>query len=319
MKKYILPFIVLIFSSTAIAQQNVQYTQFMLNDYGLNPAVAGSSKGLMFMVGRRVQWQGFEYAPETNFANVTKAFGKKGYKRYWHGVGAGVEQQKYGIFSNKAVSASYAIHFKLNRKYFFSFGIAAGIKSVAVTNSLVDVNDPAIMTRGPKVIIPDFVPGVYLYSKKVIAGVAVRNLYKNTLTQGGKKIGNGSKLQPNAYITVGRKFVTQGYDFIVVPSVHIQTNFAGIPVSSFNLTTFYRKRVGLGVAYRMHDAVSAMLQIKIFSNFVVGFAYDYTISKMRYAHANSSEVMMGFSPVMSSENYDRSSGAVDCPKFEIDF
>lgn len=306
-----------LFSRIVSAQQNVQYSEFMLNDYGLNPAVAGNSKGLMFMVGRRVQWAGFAYAPETNFASVTKSFGKKGYKRYWHGVGAYVEQDKFGIFSNKAAYASYAIHLKLSSKYYFSFGLAAGVKSYAVTNSVFNENDPALMTRAPKVIVPDIIPGVYLYSKKIIAGLAIRNLYKNTLRQGNKEIGTNSKLIPNAYFTIGRKFVSQGYDFIFVPAIHMQASFISIPVTNFNCMVYYRKRVGVGLTYRMHDAVSGMIQVRIFSNIVIGFAYDYTISKFKAANANSTEVMFGFSPIMSTENYDRPEGAANCPKFEF--
>jgi type IX secretion system PorP/SprF family membrane protein len=317
MKKYFIVYILLLTACVLQAQQNVQYTQFMLNEYGLNPATAGNSRGIMFMVGRRVQWGGFELAPESNFASVTKSFGKKGYKRYWHGVGAYVEQDKFGVFSNKSAYASYAIHLKMSSKYYFSFGIAAGVKSYAVSNSIFDADDPAIMNRAAKVIVPDIIPGVYLYSKKLVAGVAVRNLYSNTLKQGDKEIGTGSKLLPNAYITVARKFVSEGYDFIFVPAIHLQTSFVTIPVSNFNLMVYYRKRVGLGVSYRMHDAVSGMIQVRIFSNIVVGFSYDYTISKFRAAHANSTEFMFGFSPIMSTENYDRPQGAANCPKFEL--
>lgn len=318
MRKAIAILIILVLSLNVSAQQGIQYSQFMLNDYGLNPAVAGSSRGLTFMVGRRVQWKGFGYAPETTFASVTKDIGKKGYRRYWHGVGGYVENDKFGIFNNKAAYGSYAIHLKLASKVYLSFGVAAGIKQVAVSNSVYDANDPALNTMAPVVTIPDVTPGIYLYSKKMMAGIAVRNLYKNTLTQGSKEIGNGSKLLPNAYITVGRKIISGNYDFIFVPAVHIQTTFVNIPVSSFNLMTYYRKRVGIGVAYRMHDAVSAMIQVRVFSNVVIGFAYDYTVSRFRSSNANSTEIMFGFSPIMSTENYDRPMGAASCPKFEID-
>ena len=111
---YILCF--LFFAIAAQAQQNPQYTQFMLNDYVQNPAVAGSNKGVMIMVGRRTQWRGFGLGPETNFASFTKDYGKKGYKYYWHGVGAFVEQDKFGIFTNKVAYASYAIHLEDNFK-----------------------------------------------------------------------------------------------------------------------------------------------------------------------------------------------------------
>ncbi len=299
------------------AQQSVSYSQFMLNDYGLNPAVAGSSKGIMFMVGRRTQWRGFSDAPETTFATVTKDFGKKGYRRYWHGVGASVEQDKYGIYSNKSAYGSYAVHLKLSAKLYMSVGVAAGIKNTAITNSVFDANDPVVSERAPSVIIPDIIPGVYLYSKKVFAGVSTRNVYKNTLSQGNKRIGSGSKRIPTAYITLGRKFVSPGYDFIIVPAVHLQSNFTSLPVAHLNCMVYYRKRIGLGITYKAHDAVSAMLQVRVFKNVVVGFAYDYTVSKFRNTNANSTEIMFGFSPVMSSENYDRPAGAADCPKFEL--
>lgn len=317
MKRISLISILLFICLVLNAQQNVQYSQFMMNDYGLNPAIAGNSTGWYAMVGRRVQWGGFEYAPETNFASITKSFGKKGYKRYWHGIGAYVEQDKFGIFSNKSVYASYAIHLKASSKYHLGFGLAGGIKSYAVTNGIYDANDPALMNHNQKVVVPDFIPGIYLYSKKFVTGISVRNLYSSRLQQGSKKIGTNNKLLPNAYLTISRKFVTGGYDFIIVPSVHVQTNFLSVPVSSMNCMVYYRKRVGLGVSYRMHDAVVGMVQLRIFSNVVVGFSYDYTISKFRAANANSTEIMMGMSPVMSNETYDRPGGMVDCPRFEL--
>ena len=315
--KILILFLFLVFSVSA--QQAVQYSQFMMNDYGLNPAVAGSGKGLYIMVGRRTQWRDFAYAPETNFASVTKAFGKKGYKYYWHGIGVYVEQDKFGIFTNKVAYASYAIHLKLSSKYYFSVGVAAGVKSVALTNTIHNDFDPALSQNGPQVLVPDIIPGLYLYSKKVSVGLSLRNIYKNTLKQGSKEIGNGSRLIPTLVFTASKKFQSAGYDFIFVPGVNIQSNLLGIPSSQFNFMTYFRQRVGVGVSYRMHDAVSAMIQIRVLKNVVVGFAYDYTISKFSSANANSTEFMMGLSPVMSSEGYETPGGAADCPKFDFDF
>jgi type IX secretion system PorP/SprF family membrane protein len=315
-KKLILLLLSMMFLESR-AQQNIQYTQFMLNDYGLNPAVAGSSKGWMFLFGRRAQWQGFALAPETNFATVTKDFGKKGYRRYWHGVGASIEQDKSGAFSSKSASLSYAVHLKLSPKYHVSLGLAAGVKNVSVSNSIYDAADPVLSNRVYSVVLPDITPGLYLYSKKIIAGVAVRNLYQSKLDQGKKEIGGNSRLYPNFYISAGRKFVSGGYDFIFVPAVHVQTTFVNVPVVNFNCMTYFRKRVGFGLSYRMHDALAGILQVRLFSNVVVGISYDYTISRFASAKANSTEFMFGFSPIMSTENYDRPSGAANCPRFEL--
>ncbi len=309
----------LFISVACFGQQTSQYSQFMMNEYGLNPAVAGSGKGLYVMVGRRTQWRGFALAPETNFASVTKAFGKKGYRHYWHGVGAYVEQDKFGMFSNKVAYGSYAIHLKLSSKYFLSFGVAAGVKSIALSNTISDKFDPALSAGSQKVLIPDVIPGIYLYSKKVSVSLALRNLYKNTMKQGSKQVGSGSRLLPTAIFTISKKIKSEGYDFVFVPGINIQSNLIGIPSSQFNFMAYYRQRIGLGVTYRMHDAVSAMIQIRVLKNVVVGFAYDYTVSKFRSANANSMEFMTGMTPVMSSEGYDKPNGASDCPKFDFDF
>ncbi|MFL5762476.1 MAG: PorP/SprF family type IX secretion system membrane protein [Bacteroidia bacterium] len=319
MKKSLFISFVFLFSFGMQAQQAVQYSQFMLNNYGLNPAVAGSEKGLTILVGKRTQWRGFALAPETTFASITKDFGKKGYKYYWHGLGAYIEQDKFGLFTTKTVSGSYTIHLKLSPKYFLGFGVAAGVKSVALS-SLFDPQDPAIDRNGPKVLVPDVVPGLYLYSKKGSVGVSARNVYKNTLKQGNKEIGsNGSHLLPTLVFTANKKFRSQGYDFIFVPGINVQSNFYSIPSAQLNFMAYFRQRIGFGVTYRAHDAVAAILQIRVLKNVVVGLSYDYTVSAFRAANANSDEIMIGLSPVMSAEGYHPPGGAADCPKFDFDF
>ncbi len=300
------------------AQQSVQYTQFTFNDYGLNPAIAGSSNGLMFLAGRRTQWRGFELAPETNFVNITKAIGKKGYRHYWHGVGAYVEQDKMGVFTTQVMYLSYAIHFKLSPQFRFSFGVAAGMKKVALSNLVFDMNDPTFSMDNRSVKVPDVIPGFYLYSKKFTLSVAMHNVYKNTLSFGGKElgIGNGVSLLPTAYVTVTRKFISGDYNFVSVPAINLQTDFRGIPSANINFMTYYKKRIGLGVNYRIHDSFSAILQVRVWKNLVVGYAFDFTISRFRVAKANSDEIMMGFTPMMSTEDLQKL-GTADCPKFEL--
>ncbi len=298
------------------AQQEEQFTQFTLNDYGLNPAVAGSSNKLTFLAGKRTQWRGFQNNPETEFANVTKALGKKGYRHFWHGVGVSVEQDRFGVFTKKMAYASYAIHLKVSPKYRAGFGVAVGMKSVALSNIVYDMNDPVFAESNRAVVVPDIIPGIYLYSQKFSLGVSLHNMYKNKLSMGSKQIGSGDKLLPTAYISISKKIISGGYSFITIPAINIQTNFRGIPSLNLNVITYYKKRVGLGVSYRMHDAVSGILQVRIYKNLVVGIAYDLTISRFRYGKANSDEIMIGYSPIMSTEDLEKK-GTTNCPKFEI--
>jgi type IX secretion system PorP/SprF family membrane protein len=320
LKKYFLFIFLSVCCIVIYAQQAVNYTQFMLNETGINPGVIGSTRGFQVAAGRRVQWRGLGIGTESLFGSFSKSFGRKGYRRYWHGVGAYVEQDKSGIFTTKTAYASYAIHLKLSTDYRLGFGISAGVKSVALSSFIENPGDPAIDRFSQKVLVPDIYPGLYIYSKKFTFGFGLRNLYQNKLVQGRNHIGsNGIKLRPTSFIIISKKILSSSYDFLHVPSVYIQTNNTSMPSFNFNYMCYYKKRVGLGINYRTHDAVSAILQVRIIANVVVGFSYDYTISKLRYAKANTDEMMFGLTPVMGPEAYDTPRGSADCPKFELPF
>ena len=53
----------LLHSNDLLAQQPSQYTQYIFNYFGINPAAGGSTKCLQLKAGYRRQWLGFESAP----------------------------------------------------------------------------------------------------------------------------------------------------------------------------------------------------------------------------------------------------------------
>jgi len=301
------------------AQQSTHYTQFMLNEYGVNPAVAGAyNTGINFLVGRRTQWIGFDYSPETNFASAFFTLGKKGYKYYWHGVGAYVENDKYGVFNNQLITLSYAFHYKIVHGYYLSFGIAAGVKNLALSNLIFNLSDPALLQRSPNVWLPTVTPGVYFRSKKFTIGLAIKDLYKSKLQQGNKSIGVEGKLDPTAYLTISRKYISLEYDYVYIPAIQIQEPLTGaIPSVDFNFIALYRGRIGMGVSYRFQDAVSAVLQVRVMKNIIIGFSYDYALSRFRVANPHSLEGMLGFSPIASGEEEYNAIKASKCPTFDF--
>jgi type IX secretion system PorP/SprF family membrane protein len=296
---------------------STHYTQFMLNEYQSNPAVAGTNTGLNFLIGRRNQWIGFEHAPETNFVSFCKDLGKKPYKLYWHGIGAYVESDKFGAFNNQLITVSYALHFKLSQSYHLSFGIAGGAKNVALSNLVFNAGDPVFTERSPNIWLPVIIPGAYLYSKKITIGIGVKDLYKNTLQQGHRTIGTGSTLPPTAYITLSKKYRSIDYGYVFIPAIQVQSSFAGLPAVDLNFIALYQGRVGIGVSYRSLDAISAILQVRVMKNIIIGFAYDYSVSFMRKSNPNSLEVMLGFSPIASGDEEYNTIKASKCPTFDF--
>src|ERR1700748_3758896 len=60
---------------TATAQQKPQYTQYVFNNYLLNPAVAGIENYTDVKAGYRSQWTGLQGAPVTSYLTINAPLG----------------------------------------------------------------------------------------------------------------------------------------------------------------------------------------------------------------------------------------------------
>src|SRR5688572_9888964 len=65
----VLVMISMMWTITAYGQQRAQYTQYIMNNYILNPAAGGVSNLWDLKAGFRTQWTGFAGAPKTFFVS----------------------------------------------------------------------------------------------------------------------------------------------------------------------------------------------------------------------------------------------------------
>src|SRR6476620_7722859 len=79
--KGILMGLVLLVSLNAKAQQQGQYSQYMMNYFLINPAVAGADEFLDARIGYRMQWTGIEGAPRNYYMTVHSPIDKLHGKR----------------------------------------------------------------------------------------------------------------------------------------------------------------------------------------------------------------------------------------------
>jgi type IX secretion system PorP/SprF family membrane protein len=115
------------------AQQRPHYTQYVINPFIINPAIAGIDNYGDLKVSARDQWVGLKGAPRTTYLTLHAPLGKNDYrlsstsfavpgnnprgKAYWenytaaephHGVGLSVINDRTGSFNFLSASASYA-------------------------------------------------------------------------------------------------------------------------------------------------------------------------------------------------------------------
>src|SRR5690606_2721150 len=101
-------------------------TQYMVNNFVLNPALAGIENYTDVKLSYRAQWVGIEDAPVTAYATIQGplAYDFKGRR---HGLGGVVVIDKTGPTQRFSGTASYAFHLPVSESLVTAFGVNAGI------------------------------------------------------------------------------------------------------------------------------------------------------------------------------------------------
>ena len=111
MKKIYVLLLFIIFSlSSSYAQQPAQYSLYMLNPYGVNPAAAGL-KGTLEATGSfRSQWVGIDGNPVTQYLNVVLPLSIVS-----SGLGFSIHNESIGARNGLTAKASYNYIIKMGR------------------------------------------------------------------------------------------------------------------------------------------------------------------------------------------------------------
>ena len=112
LKKIIFIGILLLIGSKSEAQQLPIYSQYMFNDYVINPGVAGTLDYIPLKMTYRNQWTGFNGAPKT----VT--FTGHSPLSDHIGMGTMLYSDVTGPISNSGLQLSYNFRFPVSGKYF---------------------------------------------------------------------------------------------------------------------------------------------------------------------------------------------------------
>jgi type IX secretion system PorP/SprF family membrane protein len=107
-----------------VAQQKMQFTQYMFNGLVINPAYAGADEALSLTFIHRSQWAGVENAPQTQTLSAHTLF-----KRKHFGLGLTIVNDKIGVHKNLSILSNYAYHLRTGKKSALSFGLQAGMNN----------------------------------------------------------------------------------------------------------------------------------------------------------------------------------------------
>lgn len=273
----------------ANAQQLPQYSQYMLNDYILNPAVTGTRDYYEVKANNRYQWMGIDDAPRTYILSMHGPHKKKSM-----GLGGAIFSDVTGPTSRVGAYLSYAYHLKLSEKMKLSMGLSAGLLQFKIDGTKITLRedgDPALTESVQSVLTPDATFGLQLYGEKGYFGISAPQLIGQKLKFFEAQDPLLSSLARHYMAMGGYKFYL-GDDFFIEPSFLLKY-VSPVPMQiDLGLRLDYRDQIWLGGAYRFNDAFSALIGFSINKYLSFGYSYDMSLSNLKNYSSGSHEVMI---------------------------
>jgi len=304
------------------AQQKPEYTQYILNNYILNPALTGIENYADVKISHRHQWVGVQDAPITTYLTIHGPLGKKddretatsfhkpGYnprgRDYWddytaakphHGIGLQILDDRTGPLSRFSAYATYAYHLGLSARTSLALGFAAGMSQLNLDRSKLffDVPvDPAVYSSGElNKIKPDFGAGIWLYSADYFVGFSAQQIIPQKIAFTDKIAPHPGKLVPHLFGQAGYRFLLDE-DFNLIPSVMMKY-VDPLPLQfDFNAKLQYQDFLWIGASLRTYDGFAAMAGLNVSNTFNIGYSYDLTTSKLNTVSKGTHEIIVGF-------------------------
>ncbi len=324
MKKRLVGLVVfgMAFQCMAIAQQRPHYTQYVLNNFIINPAVAGMENYTDLKLSHRHQWVGINDAPVTTYLTIHGAIGKKDSRvspttftppgenprgqAYWeqytapephHGWGGTIINDQTGPLKRTSFYGTYAYHTSISQRTSLSAGISLGFTNNTLnTTKLIFDNpiDPVVASSNEiNTWKPDVNVGVWLYSADYYLGVSALQIVNQGLTFAADTLKVSQKSYPHLFVTGAYKFYA-GQDFSIMPSFVLRY-VNPLPVGiDMIVKAQYRDRIWVGGGYRVNDGVLGLVGVNISSTLNIGYSYDYSTSPLQPFTSGSHEFVIGF-------------------------
>lgn len=286
----------LLLAFTASAQQNPQYSQYIFNSMGINPAYTGSKNVLNVNAFHRSQWTGIEGAPTTQALSIDgiSASNKLG-------LGLAFTRDQIGAQSVISGYANIAVRLPVSETGVFSLGLAPGLVQTRIDGSELGIeDDPSIPAGSESNIRPDIKIGAYFHTQRFYAGLSASDLlqYKDM---------EGVEPERHYYFTTGYVF-DLGPFVKVKPSMLVKEDFNAPTAVDLNAFVLLADRLWLGSSYRTsmklfndtpdmngmksRTAIAFIGELHIHKSLRLGYAYDKMLNDLD--SFNTHEISIGY-------------------------
>ncbi len=334
---YILFISILLYSANIPAQQIPRYSQYIMNEFLINPAVAGYDGRTSLNISARKELLGFAGGtPQTYsfsaqsrvlkkpFSIKSGLFGKTSFKPTSKGrVGLGVNflNDVNVAIHRTGFQFTYAYHiFILNSQ--LSFGLSGSVFQFRVSGDdfvYKDPNDVIIDGLTSGIIVPDANFGVNFMTQNYHIGIAVSQLFKSSIQFGKYTNFNDTNATPfnRHYYVLGayRKAFIRKPEWEMEPSAILRITKLSFKsndlryTADFSMKFLYKREYWAGMSFRTSEELLSnnkelilMLGIKI-NKYYIGYAFDYGLNNLSRYTIGSHEITLSLKFGDSTRRY----------------
>jgi type IX secretion system PorP/SprF family membrane protein len=289
--RYTLLIAVIMLCGDTYAQQLFRRTQFPINTFMMNPAVAGTLPYTPIYASYRQQWAGFKGAPTT--------YSVSGHTGLNNRLGAGgviFSDKSGGAFSRTGIELAGAYNIDINNYEAVSFGLSGIVSQYTFDNSslvVYDENDVALngfQKESQMNFDANF--GFMVYGQKYYFGFSVPQLIQT-------KMKLTSDVSPGDNRNARHFYVMGSYKYILDNEWDIQGSglikFTAItPVQlDLNVRANYLDRLWAGLTVRPKDALALMVGGQYMS-FTMNYSYDIVTGASAILSPHTHEISLGY-------------------------
>jgi type IX secretion system PorP/SprF family membrane protein len=297
MKKTLNLVLIVLSTLTVKAQQDPQFSQYMFNNFFLNPAYAGVEGVTKLTAIHRSQWLGYQSSFGDGGAPTTQIFSMNTpiYKIN-SGFGAYIINDNLGPQNNLEIQASYAYHYQLKDAK-ISLGIRTGIYSQSLNFDqyrAINPDDPLLINKNGREsqVRPDFSAGLFYKHEKYFAGVSFNHLSKAEFDFG---VSDSRNALQNHMVITGGYYYDLSFDLQLMPTALIKSDFN---TYSFDLSVvaFYKDTMWGGLSFRQSDAFIILLGYTLLKDKSLrfGYGFDYIVKGQNAKQPTSHEFMLNY-------------------------
>ncbi len=285
----------------SVAQQTPQYSLYMLNPFGFNPAYAGMDNTLSLTGAYRNQWVGIEGNPRNQHLNAHMPLYLVG-----GSVGVVFESESIGSWTQTTVKGAYSYALPMGQGV-LSLGLGAGWLQRQLDGSKVRTPDTQIDDQGNPIDHQDPLltigkmrgsgwvidAGAWFATDRFEMGVSVLNAAAGSADLGLVKY----RARPSAHL-----FARYNYELsrqltlqpsVLVKSIGVQTQ------ADFSLAVRVREQFFVGASWRGYgtqtqDAIVAFAGLKLSERMHLGYSYDLTRSSLNTVSNGSHELLLRY-------------------------